>query len=248
MSFSSGSEGMHGSHAVFNRFWRHYEASMAWMRAHYATADRLNVEYAAQASRGGGSGRSVRQNSPRGPSDSKRRRCHITTSSERAAADADGDDCFSEEETTSNPESEAEDRIDEEVDDGGNPEERPTWPDGPMDGNGPDPIYEAADGEVISDEVLDFFETSRRHREQRDLEAAQRHYENLENLMISSRPLAMNAGAKTSAVFEAHQQEMKKLYGSLAATIHGMEMAMQCGFERFAQGDVKLWPNIPLRL
>lgn len=235
---------MYNSHPTFNRFWRHYEASMVWMRAHYATVSRINAEYMATvvAAAAAGTAHSsqrtdqpTRQKSPRGPSNSKRRKFHSPTASTspRILNDDNNDNVR----TTMNVSTICDGHVQAyEVNQGGEyrtPSEEE---------------LEATGNEDISDAILDFFETSRRHREQRDLEESQRHYENLENLMISTRPSAVNSGADTSAMFEACQREMKELYGSQAATIHGMEMAMQCGFERFAQADVKLWPNIPMRL
>ena len=184
--------GMRGSHPIFNRFWRHYDASMEWLRLHLTVMNEVTAEFDSRAA-------------------PKRRKCRSNDSldASASAAEARADD--------ETGEKSAED--------------------------------EAEDSSSLNEELLNFFETSRKHREARDREVSERKYENLENLMISSRESAVNAGADTSEVFERRLKHLKELYGSEWTKIHGMEMALQSGFDRFAsQSDVRLWPNIPIRI
>jgi len=67
--------------------------------------------------------------------------------------------------------------------------------------------------------------------------------------MITSRESAVNAGAGTNEVFERRLKHLEELYGPSWVKIHGMEMALQSGFDRFtSHNDARLWPNIPIRI
>ncbi|XP_003747311.1 gem-associated protein 8-like [Galendromus occidentalis] len=192
------SAGMHGSHPVFNRFWRHYDASMEWLRLHLAVMNEVSADYEAadHGSRGA----------------PKRRKFPCDDHQARATM-----------------------RGYPEFDDDVETEQKPT--------------EDREEDPAISEEVLNFFEASRKHREARDREVSERKYENLENLMLTSRESAINVGADTSEVFERRLKHLRELYGSEWTKIHGMEMALQSGFDRFtSHSDVRLWPNIPIKI
>ncbi|BFZ14748.1 hypothetical protein BsWGS_17787 [Bradybaena similaris] len=85
----------------------------------------------------------------------------------------------------------------------------------------------------ITDEMLEFFTTSYRHKIERDKEGEQD--------PTSSAP-AERPGVRRT-------EEMKELYGLGAPMIQGMETAMQMTFDRFLDRfQPSLWPNMPLKI
>lgn len=106
----------------------------------------------------------------------------------------------------------------------------------------------------LSDELLQFFDQTRKHREERD---KQRELERVHNMDVdyvdasdisssvhraTSEAPAVQAGSKRN-------KEMVELYGRHAPMIHGMETAMALTFDRNC--DLKrprLWPHLPINI
>lgn len=117
---------------------------------------------------------------------------------------------------------------------------------------------ENAEGEEIemeiTEEMLNFFAKSQKHKELRDAKKCvvdadneEGEYIDIEGATLSTKrgtvlPPAEQPGARRTS-------EMKLLYGKGAAMIHGMETAMQLCFDRNCDiQQPKLWPNMPLNL
>lgn len=105
-----------------------------------------------------------------------------------------------------------------------------------------DPVFEME----VTEDMLAFLEKSDQHRRQLRAERKAAVIQEKKNAIseedVACGPPGERPGAKRTA-------EMKQLYGRRAATIHGMETAVQLGFHRNCDHhQPKLWPNIPIRL
>lgn len=108
----------------------------------------------------------------------------------------------------------------------------------------------------ITDDMLDFFVKSAKHRLERDAVKEgstgdeDQDYVNLADITqvtsASTRPTVLPPGERPGV---KRTSEMKHLYGSGAALIHGMETAMQLNFDRNCdRQQPRLWPNIPISI
>ncbi|XP_067661178.1 gem-associated protein 8-like [Haliotis asinina] len=106
----------------------------------------------------------------------------------------------------------------------------------------------------ISDEMLDFFATSQKHRQQREAEKKEQIAKekkdkriNIEDVRGQQRERTSEAPSERPGL--RRTSEMKLLYGTGAAMIHGMETALQMTYDRHLDANQpKYWPNMPLRV
>jgi gem associated protein 8 len=108
----------------------------------------------------------------------------------------------------------------------------------------------------MTKELEEFFAQTAKHRQQREIlkvtQAATSNQDTLEYVDVSS----LSAGQSRPTVLPPSEQigsrrlmEMKQLYGSGAAMIHGMETAMQLTFDRnIDKFKPRLWPAVPLNI
>lgn len=106
---------------------------------------------------------------------------------------------------------------------------------------------------VISEEWISLIKQSEKFRRERDAlkQAEERLREKVEFVELGSfqKNNQKSIGQCTKEEKKAKEEEMKRLYGSRAAHIKSMEIAMQLTFDRYY--DLKkpaLWPVIPLKL
>ncbi|GFN74624.1 gem-associated protein 8-like [Plakobranchus ocellatus] len=107
----------------------------------------------------------------------------------------------------------------------------------------------------ITEEMMDFFKTSLKHRMERDLakNGASRE-DGSPEIRMNIEDAISGQAAPTSAPPQERPgarraQEMKQLYGAGAPMIHGMETALQMTFDRIQDKfQPKLWPNMPLKI
>ncbi|KAG8451927.1 hypothetical protein GDO86_003931 [Hymenochirus boettgeri] len=104
----------------------------------------------------------------------------------------------------------------------------------------------------ITEELRQYFAETERHREelkkkqQLEAEIHEQYVEADHDLHIATRTSTQPPSERPG---ERRRAEMKKLYGEDAATIQGMETAMQLNFDRHCdKKQPKYWPIIPLRL
>ncbi|XP_046354082.2 gem-associated protein 8-like [Haliotis rufescens] len=106
----------------------------------------------------------------------------------------------------------------------------------------------------ITDEMLDFFATSQKHRKQREAEKKEEIARekkdkriNIEDVRGQQRERTSEAPSERPGL--RRTSEMKLLYGKGAAMIHGMETALQMTYDRHLDANQpKYWPNMPLRV
>ncbi|XP_064608669.1 gem-associated protein 8-like [Liolophura sinensis] len=104
----------------------------------------------------------------------------------------------------------------------------------------------------ITDEMVEFFAQSRKHKKERDDAKKLSDVENSGDVYVDAEKTNRKTAttqAPTERPGARRTQEMKLLYGKGAAMIHGMETAMQMTFDR--NTDIlqpKLWPNMPLKI
>jgi len=105
----------------------------------------------------------------------------------------------------------------------------------------------------ITEEMLEFFATSQKHRMERDMKKKQDEEEkedvhvNIEQVVSGQQAPSINAPTEQPGL--RRTEELKVLYGRDAAMIQGMETALQLTFERITDKcQPKLWPNMPLKI
>jgi len=105
----------------------------------------------------------------------------------------------------------------------------------------------------ITEEMLEFFATSQKHKMERDIQKQEMDQEqedvhiNIEQVVSGQQ--APSASAPKEQPGLRRTEEMKVLYGADAPMIHGMETALQLTFDRITDKcQPKLWPNMPLKI
>lgn len=106
----------------------------------------------------------------------------------------------------------------------------------------------------FTEEMLEFFATSHKHRMERDNnkkkgsdEEEEADHVNIEQVMTGQVAPSFSAPAEQPGL--RRTTEMKLLYGEDAPMIHGMETALQLTFDRITdKHQPKLWPNMPLNI
>lgn len=104
----------------------------------------------------------------------------------------------------------------------------------------------------ITNEMLQFFAKSQKHREERDEkklgpDGQEEKHVDVDSIKVNKK--APTSEAPKEQPGSRRTAEMLTLYGKGAAMIHGMETALQMTFDR--NMDVKqpkIWPNMPLKL
>lgn len=106
----------------------------------------------------------------------------------------------------------------------------------------------------ITDDMLEFFAHSAKHRKERDFkkpktveEAKQEEHIDLGTVNAGkNKATALPPGERPGT---KRTSEMKYLYGKGAAMIHGMETAMQLNFDRNCdRQQPKNWPHLPIKI
>ncbi|XP_049940586.1 gem-associated protein 8-like [Schistocerca serialis cubense] len=102
----------------------------------------------------------------------------------------------------------------------------------------------------LTEEMLDFFEHSMKHRMERDkLRAAKEQKKEKEPDGKSEDDDNLDTVPPKNPVGQQRIEEMKLLYGKAAPMIMGMETALQLSFDRNVDKlQPRMWPNIPLKL
>lgn len=96
----------------------------------------------------------------------------------------------------------------------------------------------------VSEEMLEFFETSAKHRLERDKEREAEAKKLEEEMEAEETKLRFPQQS-----VQQRRDEMELIYGPSGPMILSMETAMQLSFDRFNdKHQPKLWPNIPLNL
>ncbi|XP_059141819.1 uncharacterized protein LOC131929568 [Physella acuta] len=105
----------------------------------------------------------------------------------------------------------------------------------------------------ITDEMVQFFATSLKHKIERDnakLDESGKEIEeriNIEETKKGMSSRSVKAPIERPGARRSH--EMKEIYGAGAPMIHGMETALQMMFDRISDKfQPKLWPNMPLKI
>ncbi|XP_064481289.1 gem-associated protein 8-like [Ornithodoros turicata] len=101
----------------------------------------------------------------------------------------------------------------------------------------------------VTEEIIAFFQHSEKHRQ--ELKAARMAKKEAEEKAGSTGKDKGRLGGMVALSEQRRRRtaEMKELYGSSAAMVHGMETAMQLSFDRFCDlQQPRHWPNIPLKL
>jgi len=109
----------------------------------------------------------------------------------------------------------------------------------------------------ITDEMMDFFSQSEKHRRERDSKKSKDMNKSDQVHGDVYVELTESAFGKNSATILPPSErpgsrriaEMKEIYGAGAAMIHGMETAMQLSYDRHADRKrSKLWPAVPINI
>ncbi|XP_035825445.1 uncharacterized protein LOC101864458 [Aplysia californica] len=106
----------------------------------------------------------------------------------------------------------------------------------------------------ITDEMVEFFTTSYKHKMERDTKKKMEGKSEEEDAHVNIDQVVSGQQApSTSAPAEQpglrRTAELKYLYGTDAPMIHGMETALQLTFDRVSDKcQPKLWPNMPLKI
>ncbi|XP_025087556.1 gem-associated protein 8-like [Pomacea canaliculata] len=105
----------------------------------------------------------------------------------------------------------------------------------------------------ISEEMLDFFAHTHKHRAERDelkkkaKGTKQEKLINIEEVRSDQKERTVEAPKERPG--SRRTEEMRFLYGKGAAMIHGMETALQMNFDRNLDvKQPKLWPNMPFKI
>lgn len=105
----------------------------------------------------------------------------------------------------------------------------------------------------ITEDMRKFFEISEKHRKEREIEKKLIAQESQDKYVLAEDVSSLHIRGTTKAPAEQlgakRITEMKELYGTGAAMIHGMETSLQLTFDRNCdRKQPKLWPSIPINL
>lgn len=105
----------------------------------------------------------------------------------------------------------------------------------------------------ITEDMKKFFEISEKHRKEREMEKKLIAQESQDKYILAEDVSSLHIRGTTKAPVEQlgakRIVEMKELYGTGAAMIHGMETSLQLTFDRNCdRKQPKLWPSIPINL
>lgn len=106
----------------------------------------------------------------------------------------------------------------------------------------------------VTDEMMQFFQTSLKHKIERDRKkesldekGGEASRVNIEQVVIGHQARSSSAPVEQPGL--RRTAELKYLYGPDAPMIHGMETALQLTFDRVSdRHQPKLWPNMPLKI